>query len=109
MNNINKMISYCGIICTECPGFIATQNNDDEQRKKIAEDWSKNYNVDVKPDDVNCDGCLSDSGRLIGHCQVCEIRKCASEKNINNCANGAQAGVEGGFHFFFNGKKAAFA
>jgi hypothetical protein len=80
------MVSYCGIICTECPGYIATQNDDDQQRRKIAEEWSKNYNVDVKPEDVNCDGCLSDTGRLIGHCHVCEIRKCGQEKNIKNCA-----------------------
>ena len=83
---MEEMISYCGIICTECPGYIATQNDDDEQRRKIAEEWSKNYNADVKPEDVNCDGCLSVGGRLIGHCKVCEIRKCGQEKNVKNCA-----------------------
>lgn len=86
MIKIEEMISYCGIICTECPGYIATQNDDDEARKKTADEWSKNYNADVKPEEVNCDGCLSNTGRLIGHCRVCEIRKCGQDKKIKNCA-----------------------
>ena len=83
---MEKMISFCGIVCTECPGYIATQKDDDNERRKIAELWSKQYNADIKSEDVNCDGCLSDSGRLIGHCKVCEIRKCGQDKKIINCA-----------------------
>ncbi|MCK4571680.1 DUF3795 domain-containing protein, partial [candidate division WOR-3 bacterium] len=37
---MDKMIAYCGIICTECPAFLATQKDDDEERKKVAEMWS---------------------------------------------------------------------
>ena len=86
MNNMEKMIGFCGIVCTDCPGYIATQKDDDNERKKVAELWSKLYNTDIKPEDVNCDGCLSEDGRLIGHCSVCEIRKCGQKKNILNCA-----------------------
>ena len=54
-----EQISFCGMACNECPAFSATQKNDDDERKKVAEIWSKKYNADIKAEDVNCDGCLS--------------------------------------------------
>lgn len=83
---MEKMIAHCGIVCTECPGFIATQKDSDEERKNVAELWSKMYNAEVKPEDINCDGCLTTNGRLIDYCKICEIRKCALEKGFKNCA-----------------------
>jgi len=37
--NMKKMIAYCGLICTECPGYIATQKDSDEEREKVAKLW----------------------------------------------------------------------
>ena len=84
---MEKMIGCCGIVCSECPGFLATQKDDDEERRKVAELWSKQYNSDIKPEDINCDGCFLESGRLINHGKVCEIRKCGQDKNLKNCAD----------------------
>jgi len=83
---MDKMVAFCGITCTECPAFLATQKDDDNERKKVAELWSEQFNAEIKPEEVNCDGCLLDNGRLFSHCKVCEIRKCAQEKGIKNCA-----------------------
>ncbi|MCK4597018.1 DUF3795 domain-containing protein [bacterium] len=91
---MQKMIAYCGIVCSECPGFIATQKDSDEERKKVAEQWSKMFSAQIKPEDVNCDGCLTTDGRLIGYCRVCEIRKCAREKVVENCALCAEYSCE---------------
>jgi hypothetical protein len=30
------MISFCGLTCTECPAFLATQKDDDQEREKVA-------------------------------------------------------------------------
>ena len=38
---MEKIIAYCGLICSECPAYIATQKDSDEERKKVAEKWSK--------------------------------------------------------------------
>jgi len=84
---MNEMISYCGLLCNECGAFIATKNDDNEKRVEVARLWSEQYNTDVKPEDINCDGCISGSERLFNHCKVCEIRKCGKEKAIANCAN----------------------
>jgi len=83
---MEKMIAYCGLVCTECPAFLATQSDDDAKRKEIAEQWTQKYNHDFKPEDINCDGCLADTGRVVGYVNVCEIRKCGQEKGVENCA-----------------------
>ena len=81
-----KQISFCGTVCTECPAFLATQEDADEKRREIAVLWSKEYNAEITLEDVNCDGCLSEGGRLFFHCNVCEVRKCGREKGLKNCA-----------------------
>ena len=83
---MSKRTAICGLICSECGAFIATQKDDDEKRAEVALLWSQQYNVNIKPADINCDGCTSDSVRLIGHCKVCEIRKCGKQKGVVNCA-----------------------
>jgi RecJ-like exonuclease len=83
---MDKMIAYCGIVCTECPAFIATQQNDDAKRKQVAETWSKQYKMTVKAEDINCDGCTSGGKRLLNYCSICEIRKCGQGKGVKNCA-----------------------
>jgi hypothetical protein len=83
---MEKMIAYCGIVCTDCGAFIATQNNDDAKRKEVAEEWTGKYNHDFKPEDINCDGCLVTTDRVLNYCNVCEVRKCGQEKGVANCA-----------------------
>ncbi len=83
---MNEKIAFCGIVCHECGAFLATKNNDDQKRAEVAQIWSKQYNADIKPEDINCDGCLSDGDNLFSHSKVCEIRKCGKEKAILNCA-----------------------
>ena len=83
---MEKMIAYCGIVCNECPTLHATQKDDDNERKKVAEMWGKQFGFDLKPEDINCDGCLTDGGRLFGYCTACEVRSCCREKELANCA-----------------------
>ncbi len=83
---MEKQIAFCGLICTECPTFIATKNDDDAKRKETAEYWSKKYNADIKPGDINCEGCLTTTGKVFNYCTVCEIRKCGQDKGVENCA-----------------------
>lgn len=82
---MDKMIAYCGLECSKCPASIARKENNDELRKKTAEEWSKQFNAEMKPEDINCDGCITD-GEHINYCNICEIRKCGIEKKVQNCA-----------------------
>lgn len=83
---MQKMIAICGLICTDCPAFIATQKNDDEARGKITELWSTDQEI-LKLEDINCDGCLTVGKRLIRFCKLCEVRHCGLERKVENCAH----------------------
>ncbi len=86
LSGSEEMIGYCGIDCTSCDAFIATQANDSALREKTAKKWSKEFNYPgLRPEDISCNGCLS-NGPLFSHCHDCEIRKCAMEKGVKNCA-----------------------
>ncbi len=85
-----EMIAFCGISCTKCPAYIATQKNDDQLRAETAKNWSELFKASIKPEDINCDGCVADSERLFSQVSVCEIRKCAKNKNLKNCADCAE-------------------
>lgn len=84
---MEKMIAYCGLVCTECPAYIATQANDREQLEKVAAEWSKGYNTILTADDCACDGCLATTDRHMSHCGECKIRACAIKKKVRNCAH----------------------
>jgi hypothetical protein len=83
---MEKIIAYCGIVCSECPAYIATQTDDDAKRKETAEQWTKQFGHEMKPEDINCDGCNTDTDRIVNYCAICEIRLCARERGLVSCA-----------------------
>lgn len=83
---MEQMYGVCGMMCSNCPAYLATQKNDDNDRAKVAAMWSKMFKAEIKPSDINCDGCLSSSGRLFGHCRKCEVRLCGVDKKNETCA-----------------------
>ncbi len=81
-----KKLAMCGLDCAACPAFIAYQTNDQALRVKTAAEWSKVYHADLKPEDINCVGCLKLKGVQFSHCRECDIRKCGLARNVGNCA-----------------------
>jgi len=59
-----KMIACCGLICLSCPAFLATRN-DDVARAKTAAHFLEKFGFNFKTEDINCDGCLSEGGKLL--------------------------------------------
>ena len=82
---LNKdIIAYCGINCSECPAFTATQSGDSKKIEEVAKEWS-NGSASYNPEDFYCDGCIS-KGRIYVWCRECDIRNCCLEKGFQNCA-----------------------
>ncbi|MGE5580883.1 MAG: DUF3795 domain-containing protein [Bacillota bacterium] len=87
MATSREILAYCGLNCSDCPAYIATQNNDQEGLKQTAEKWSKELKCDIRPEDCVCDGCLPFEGaRLGGYCGECPVRACGIKKSYPNCA-----------------------
>jgi hypothetical protein len=81
------MIGYCGLDCEQCGAFIATRNDDDALRVKVAEEWARLYNAPIKPEHINCTGCQSTGVKTYYCDQLCEVRKCATKKAVSTCAD----------------------
>jgi hypothetical protein len=79
---------YCGFECeTECDIYQATQHNDLAAKRKIADRWNRKYGLSFRPEDVACDGCRANTGRLGYHCgNLCAVRKCGRSRAVLSCA-----------------------
>jgi hypothetical protein len=101
MDPMEKMIAYCGLICTDCPAYIATQAGDRAALERVASQWREEFNApNITVESVMCDGCLSTSERLCGHCYECDIRACGLERAVANCAHCTDYGCEKIERFF---------
>jgi len=81
---LEDIIAYCGINCSKCPAYVATQNNDIKAIKELSKKWSTETMI-FKPKDIYCDGCNAET-RIFYWCTQCNIRICCKEKEIENCA-----------------------
>ena len=86
-NIMNKYIACCGLNCEICDARIATVNNDDELRKKVAKEWSELNKVTITPEMINCTGCRVEGAKTPFCESLCPIRKCAKEKNYDTCGD----------------------
>ncbi len=82
---MDKKIAYCGLNCSECPAYVATIEDDHEKRKDLAEKWSTE-NFPLEPEDINCEGCTKKTD-IMSFCGNCDVRECASERGVENCAH----------------------
>jgi hypothetical protein len=79
------MIAYCGIDCSKCGSYLATQSGKYEELEKAAARLAKIYHAEVKPEYVICDGCRTGERRS-NFCQnSCKMRKCCIEKGYYSC------------------------
>lgn len=88
---MDKMISYCGLSCNSCPVHMATIERDEvrkqQMRESIVKQCAEQYHMQLRLEDItDCDGCRANTGRLFSGCFECQIRKCAMERKIENCA-----------------------
>ena len=81
------LIAYCGLNCEKCEAYIATINNDDNLREKVAKEWSIANEVEITKEMINCEGCRA-NGKKFPFCdKMCPIRMCAKEKEMETCGD----------------------
>ncbi|HEY9123293.1 MAG TPA: DUF3795 domain-containing protein [Bacteroidales bacterium] len=59
---LSTLISYCGEGCSECPRYIATQNNDVHESGNLARHWFRLGLRDrvVSAEEMRCIDCTKD-------------------------------------------------
>lgn len=80
-----SLIAYCGLDCEECPAFLAHRNDDQPLRERTAREWSKAYEADISPGQINCTGCMGTGIQFPWCADGCPIRKCAIEREVSSC------------------------
>ena len=82
---MNRFIAFCGLNCEKCDARIATVNEDNDLREKVAKLWSTLNGVEITPEMINCCGCRMD-GEKNPYCKsLCPIRQCALGRCIETC------------------------
>ena len=85
---MDKIIAYCGLVCTDCEAYIATQANDLDALEQMAARAREQFNnPELTIESAMCDGCLGSDGRKCGYCFVCQVRACGMERGVVNCAH----------------------
>ena len=84
---MNTFIAYCGLNCETCEARLATVNNDEALRLKVAELWSKLNGVEITPDMIYCTGCRIDGVKTPYCGTICPIRKCAMQRKVETCGS----------------------
>ncbi len=87
---MNQYIAYCGLDCEACEARLATVNNDDALRRKVAEEWSRLNGVEITPEMIHCSGCRV-PGVKTPYCDsLCPIRQCAMHRQAETCGDCAE-------------------
>ncbi|MBR4219813.1 MAG: DUF3795 domain-containing protein [Victivallales bacterium] len=84
---MNDFIACCGLDCEACEARIATLNDDDELRKKVAKYWSELNKVEIRPEMINCTGCRIQGVKTPYAESLCPIRKCALGHHYTTCGS----------------------
>ena len=82
---MNEYIAYCGLDCEACDARIATIQDDNELREKVAKEWSEHNGVEITPDMINCSGCRIDGVKTPYCDSLCPIRQCALHRGYETC------------------------
>ncbi len=85
---MGRIVACCGLPCSGCPAYLATQAGDQELLQQVLVEWREAFDAPhLTVDDILCDGCMPGDGRLNGYCRHCRIRPCATERSLANCAH----------------------
>jgi hypothetical protein len=79
-------VAYCGIDCGKCPAYEAKRDGNEKLKVETAAKWNSPQ-YPVLASDIECDGCRRESGQMYKYCHVCDIRRCAKDKEYDSCAS----------------------
>lgn len=82
---MSSMISSCGVICSDCPAYMAASKGAAHQ-KRTATAWRRIYGLEETADRISCGGCLGPDEQLFHSSRACAARRCCRSKGYATCA-----------------------
>jgi len=79
-------MSACGVLCSECPAFLAHRAGDPAMRERVAAAWHELYGLDFGPDVIRCGGCFGPDDQLFHTSRRCAARRCCRSRGLASCA-----------------------
>ena len=87
---MNDLIACCELDCESCEARIATVNDDDGLRRKVARLWSELNHAEITPEMIQCTGCRLPGAKTPYSDALCPIRRCAGVRNHATCGSCAE-------------------
>ena len=81
---MEPILTRCGYRCDLCLAYKPNVKNNPSNRQKLSDGWFKYFGLQIPPEQIICDGCMSDNPKLID--QACPVRPCVKEKSLANCS-----------------------
>jgi hypothetical protein len=87
-------IAFCGLDCTACPAFHASERLTMDERQAVAVKWNAEFGGTHTAGDIDCVGCTHD-GRHAPYCESgCDIRTCGIARAVATCAECPEYGCD---------------
>jgi hypothetical protein len=67
-----------------CDAYLASRREDPVLLALVAREWSHDGR-EFSTDEVRCDGCTREGGRLFAGCAHCAVRECCSGRDLVHC------------------------
>ena len=84
---MNDFIGCCGLDCESCEARIATVNDDDDLRRKVAKLWSELNHAEITPEMIHCTGCRLPGEKTPYSEALCPIRQCVRSRDHATCGD----------------------
>lgn len=80
-----RMISACGVLCSDCPAYLGGAKGVAHQRNTLAA-WRRIYGLNETVENITCGGCLGPDDQLFHTSRTCAARRCCRSKGFGTCA-----------------------
>ncbi len=82
----DQIITRCGYRCDLCLAYGPNIENNPENPTILSDGWHKYFGFRIEPEDIYCDGCMTDNDELKLIDNDCPVRPCVISQELDNCS-----------------------
>jgi len=84
---MGEILSRCGYRCDLCLAYRPNIEANAANRQILSDGWHKYFGFRIPPEQIVCDGCMTQNPHPILIDKRCPVRPCVIERGLANCAN----------------------